>query len=259
MKCLFINLERRPDRLHYVQNELSKAKLDFERVTAVDCLELTADEMVRWYDEKAAIERERKLSAGEIACALSHMTCWKKIIDDNLPYAIVFEDDVVLTEQANSVFDQIENLALNAMLSSKSVILFSHTKYYKKSNAICELNSTSTLYKSYGCPLWGYAYFITNHAAKALLDDIKKKKIYFPIDNWWEWGDEGIIDLQSVIPFCAMHNTSSDSNLELDRKELFVKKENLTLGNRLKFALSRLVFQLIGRHIHGIKTQRYPF
>jgi GR25 family glycosyltransferase involved in LPS biosynthesis len=34
------------------------------------------------------------MSNEEIAVALSHLKCWKKIIDDNIPYALILEDDI---------------------------------------------------------------------------------------------------------------------------------------------------------------------
>ena len=37
-----------------------------------------------------------KPTLGEIACAMSHVSIWKKVVDSRLPFAIVFEDDAII-------------------------------------------------------------------------------------------------------------------------------------------------------------------
>ncbi|MAI68498.1 MAG: glycosyl transferase family 25, partial [Rhizobiales bacterium TMED143] len=33
------------------------------------------------------------LSPGEVGCFLSHRACWQRIVDQDLPYALIVEDD----------------------------------------------------------------------------------------------------------------------------------------------------------------------
>ncbi|MBO9450648.1 glycosyltransferase family 25 protein [Tropicibacter sp. R16_0] len=37
------------------------------------------------------------LSAGEVGCFLSHRACWQKIVDEDLDYALIAEDDLSIT------------------------------------------------------------------------------------------------------------------------------------------------------------------
>ena len=41
------------------------------------------------------------LTKGEIGCFLSHVSLWKKIIDNNLSYMAIFEDDIYLGDDAS--------------------------------------------------------------------------------------------------------------------------------------------------------------
>lgn len=41
-----------------------------------------------------------KLSAGEKSCLLSHFLLWQQCVEQNLPYLSIFEDDVILGENA---------------------------------------------------------------------------------------------------------------------------------------------------------------
>ena len=259
MNCLLINLERQPERLAHMDKEFAQLELSYQRVEAIDCKNLSPDLVSQYYDKEAALVEERELTLGEIACALSHMKCWQKIIDDDLPSAFIFEDDAIFMSEAKSVFKQVQALSDNGQLDNSSVILFSHTRHFAKANLKHKLTPTTSLYKSYGNPMWGYAYFITKDAASALLNSVKKKRIYFPVDHWWIWDNEGIIQLHNVIPFCARHNLKLDSNLEVERSTFRKNKKKKPLNLRMKRMLNKMAFQVILRYVWGIKTQKDPF
>ena len=46
------------------------------------------------------VEATSKLTAGEKGCLMSHFMLWKKCVDDNLAYISIFEDDILLGENA---------------------------------------------------------------------------------------------------------------------------------------------------------------
>lgn len=43
------------------------------------------------------------LTKGEIGCFLSHVSLWKKIIDNNLSYMAIFEDDIYLGSKSSII------------------------------------------------------------------------------------------------------------------------------------------------------------
>ena len=50
---------------------------------------------------------------GALGCACSHIYIWKKIIDENIPRAIILEDDFLLIDNFNDLF--IDALKKNAL------------------------------------------------------------------------------------------------------------------------------------------------
>lgn len=52
--------------------------------------------LVDWSKAKAVLGRE--MSAPEAGCALSHLFLYRKVVDEGLPGAIIFEDDAILSE-----------------------------------------------------------------------------------------------------------------------------------------------------------------
>ena len=85
MHIFLINLDRRPDRLASMCAQLSCHKLSFVRIAAVDGAAY-----------RAAVPGQR-LSNSEIACHRSHRACWKQLAEIGEPYALILEDDLVLS------------------------------------------------------------------------------------------------------------------------------------------------------------------
>ena len=123
------------------------------------------------------------LTKGEIGCLLSHLTLWKKIIDNNLPYMAIFEDDIYLGSQAqlflkdNSwIPENVEVIKLEAFSDSVQVELFSRKV----------LISDRSLFLLKGRHLGTAGYIISNAGAKDLfkyiseLDAIKPDLPSFP-------------------------------------------------------------------------------
>jgi GR25 family glycosyltransferase involved in LPS biosynthesis len=93
IKKFVINLKRRPDRL-----ELFKKQCPFNDVTVI-----TAFDGKNMKDEASAIEQElvtrfTRLDPGEIGCFLSHLRVFNEIRRENLPYAVIFEDDAIFCD-----------------------------------------------------------------------------------------------------------------------------------------------------------------
>ena len=89
-KVLVINLDRSPERLASITEQLDRIGMDFDRVAALDGRELSDD-----FIEKASPQEivsktyHRALSKAEVACSLSHKSAWQTIIDDDLDFGIV--------------------------------------------------------------------------------------------------------------------------------------------------------------------------
>jgi GR25 family glycosyltransferase involved in LPS biosynthesis len=114
-KIYVINVDRNIHKFNRVKNRLKKTlgDVEIERIQAVDREELTE----AWLNEKGVTPSplwkepwgNRTFTKGDIACALSHMKAWEKIILDGTKVALLLEDDVVFEEDFVEGCQNIEN------------------------------------------------------------------------------------------------------------------------------------------------------
>ncbi len=106
-KIFVINLDERADKFKNAEDQIQAQNLECERISAVRGSNLSQKEVDAAYDSKLNKQRYLKaLSLGEIGCYLSHISAWQKIVDEELDYAIILEDDCKL--EAN--FNEITNI-----------------------------------------------------------------------------------------------------------------------------------------------------
>lgn len=94
-----ILLRRDEEREHHVNKHLSQARV----VDAIDHTELNAREIKGHQHNNFLHSRyqtdfffQKPLLKGQIASYLSHAKLWTSVIDKNLPFVVIFEDDAVL-------------------------------------------------------------------------------------------------------------------------------------------------------------------
>ena len=97
MKTYLINLDRSIDRLEAMKIRLKTIGVDFERVSGIDGNKFPPVD----YTTKSPNARyPHHLSAGEIACFLSHKKCWELLIKSNEEWALILEDNCTFSASA---------------------------------------------------------------------------------------------------------------------------------------------------------------
>jgi hypothetical protein len=85
-----INLKSRPDRWNQSKERLELIGINPNRWDAIDA---TSDEFLDFYNNIPSPKR----SKGEVACYMSHLSLWKYLYNNNIDFALIFEDDLILT------------------------------------------------------------------------------------------------------------------------------------------------------------------
>ena len=185
-----INLKHREDRWERFlsQPELTKLKshYKFERFEGINgaTIDIKNDSRIslrtkRNIKEHIRRDHEELDSAGGVGCYLSHTSAWKKFLERDEPYAIIFEDDAVIppgfTERFHTAMKDVTLLPTMPDIWSFSSI---HDYYYESKGKPLPASVKNYNYgpwTTHVCTTFT-GYLITKAGAKKLLETA------FPID-----------------------------------------------------------------------------
>lgn len=175
MKCYLINLDRSVDRLEQMNREFGRCGLTFTRVSAVDGRLLSQEELNAVV---APVRRwEIPMPPAEIGCFLSHRKCLELIANGEEAFAAVFEDDIVLSRQAQKVLSDIDWLPADADVikveTFNTVVLLDTGKKIHGSD--CKYARLLSKHLCTG------GYIVSRDAAKRMLTFMNE--ISVPVDN----------------------------------------------------------------------------
>lgn len=101
MICFVLNLESEKKRLESISQQLKDLGISFSRIDAIR----GDSNSVRDYlidDSKNIVHR--RISKNEIGCFLSHRMCWKQFLKTNENWALILEDDALLSYKLKEYF-----------------------------------------------------------------------------------------------------------------------------------------------------------
>lgn len=164
MKNYVISLTTATDRRKHIINEFGKQGIDFEFFDAITpnlntttCKNLGID-----------LTNNQRLSGGEKACFLSHLCLWQKMIDEDIKYLVIFEDDIILS-------NDIKNF-LNPNFFKQSLIwdIIKLETFFEKTHITNNLIHKQRIIGRLKSPHMGAgAYIINKQGAIKLISHIK--------------------------------------------------------------------------------------
>ncbi|MEC4727598.1 glycosyltransferase family 25 protein [Shewanella sp. D64] len=216
-KIFVINLDSSLDRLSSMQEQCDRLGLEFERVSAVRGSELSEGDKSKIYSLEQNLKKyDKVLNDGEIGCYLSHIRCWEKLLAEELDYALVLEDDGILTDELPLFITKLAK-----SFEHWDYILLSHGRKIKPVidsldmgdglwlQKVLKLNSTTT------------GQFISFQGAKKLVSTALpiSRPVDMDIQHWFEKSLRCFV----VSPFPVLTGDfSSDISIAGDRR--FVQK-----------------------------------
>lgn len=215
MDIYLINLDRRPDRLSRVAQQLDEVGLSFIRFSAIDGQRRDA-ELPNIPRLMFIINQKKKPVRGEIACAASHIAVWKRFLETNEDYALVLEDDVNISHDLPMLKSKIPeigfdflNISSNAPYDLDEITLLDcvardrldrpnvfhrveRRKWrkleWRRRWRIFRLHPLTAGYVACECdpaPALTSGYVISRRAAHAFLKT--SERLFFPIDLTWRF------------------------------------------------------------------------
>ncbi|RTR38253.1 glycosyltransferase family 25 protein [Shewanella canadensis] len=228
-KIFVINLDTSLDRLASIQKSCDHLELRFQRVSAVLGSDLGKEEKAKVYNLRDNLRKyDKALNDGEIGCYLSHAECWTKIIEDELDYALVLEDDAILTDELPLY---IEKLA--ASCHEWDYIRLSHGSKVKPVISSVDLGEGLFLQRALKLNSTTTGQFISFRGAEKLLSSAFpiSRPVDIDIQHWYETSLRCFV----VSPFPVLnHDFESEINQFSDRRD--VKKRPIRrIWQKVKF------------------------
>lgn len=249
----FINLEHDVNRRQALEDQLDALGLPHTRFPGVYGKALPADELARHYDQARAVAESRSLTVGEVGCALSHLGVYRAMLEQDLPYALILEDDAKLGVDVPAVLD-----ALMQQVSPDEpvVTLLTHIDRYHKRSAK-PLDAGHDMVKLANNQWLAHGYFVTRAAAKRMVEQLYP--VWLAADYWSKFEREGIVQMRAVVPYViSVQDFDSGSNLEADRVIKGREADNQRwLRHRLHlFFVHKFLYQIFVRPFRGIAKQK---
>jgi glycosyl transferase family 25 len=169
-----ISLSTALERRKHIEKEFSQNNVLFNFFDAVN--EDTLNENERKYDIDFS---KSNLSNGEKACFLSHVNLWEYLVNSDLKYLTIFEDDVYLSKYCNKYlnnYNWIPNkIHFIKIEKFQDVALMNFQRI--------SLDKNLSLRRLKGKHLGTAGYIISKSMAKQLLNQVCSKEILRPIDQ----------------------------------------------------------------------------
>jgi glycosyl transferase family 25 len=186
LKKYVINLKRRPDRL-----------LNFYEIFPFYDYEIVYGFDGKNYENETAEEKEmfdrftNNLNHGEKGCFISHMRIYRDIVEKNIPYAMILEDDPILCEN----FKERLTKVVGELPDDFNIFYFGgrftpefkmdEGSYIRITDNIVAHNPSNIDLTSDNHNRGAFGYIISNSFAKAIVTLFKLKSVsYIPVDHW---------------------------------------------------------------------------
>lgn len=160
---------------------------------------MSEKEIAATCDTEALRKHPTWLTRGAIGCALSHLNIYKKMIQEDIPFALILEDDMILPSDFKAHLAEI-----SAKLQNDEVVMLYYQSW--KPLELCEsgslkYRSTHGLYYPFDInqPITTGAYIITLTAAQRLAEGIIP--VRRSADSWGEFYREQLLtSMRCVYP-----------------------------------------------------------
>ncbi|HBM2949262.1 TPA: glycosyltransferase family 25 protein [Klebsiella oxytoca] len=249
-----ISMKNDFDRRKAISDKLKRYNIQFEFIDAVVGKDLPLSRIDSIDLSGAVARKSRNVSLGEIGCTLSHIKAYEKIIDGNIPYCLILEDDAIFDHRlynfvklfSDSVYLKNENDLL--VLGGQNGI--DKNKFISRSIWSKLHIGEQTFYKTIKSEMYIFrtcCYVVTLDIARNLYAFSQKE--FFIADEWAYFKHNGLINSIYLSDFVDHPLDLSNSHIEMERlnsiKNYSVTKSDNERDKSIKHFLKRYLFASI--------------
>ncbi|AWX83275.1 TPA: glycosyltransferase family 25 protein [Klebsiella pneumoniae] len=246
-----ISMQSDYDRRKIISDKMNKYNIHYEFIDAVVGKDLPQSKIEN-IDLSCAIARKnRHVSLGEIGCTLSHIKVYEKIIDDNIPYCLILEDDAIFDHR---LYDFLKSFTDSVRLKNENDLLIlggqngiDKNKFISRSIWSKLRIGEETFYKTIRSEMYIFrtcCYVVTLDIARNLYAFSQKE--FFIADEWSYFKSKGLINSIYLSDFVEHPLDLSNSHIEMERlnsiKNYSDTKSDNVSDSFLKYFLKKYLF-----------------
>lgn len=202
IKYIAINVEKNKYRRQRILEQTRAISIDLDIFSAIT--PNTIDSIPNSYTpERARLHWGRALMPTELACGLSHLSLWRRLlVDDDYDAYVIFEDDVTIEQNISKILSSINWDGIDLLKLSGQ-----HKRPQKLLKRVDEVHSLYLM--AYG-PLDASAYYLNKKAAMKLLNycETMHMAVDVLLDRSYEYG----LKMHTIQPYPVVSWQCDDPN-----------------------------------------------
>lgn len=175
MKNCVISLPSAADRRQHIAEQFGREQVAFEFFDAI-----TPDQAFIRAEQLGLVCDPQGLTQGEFACLISHVCLWQQMIQQDLPYIAIFEDDIHLGQAARQYL--IDTSWIDKTMNIIKLEFFSK-RVLMKGQPISTMDEKRQLQQLLGANYGCAGYILSRAGAQSLLDFLSRYPSLIPIDH----------------------------------------------------------------------------
>lgn len=186
------------ERARHIDRMMERLGIEFEYFLDGDMEDITPERLERYFSGPAATVRPAT------SVALKHLLIFEKMIAVDIPYALIFEDDIFLKDNFTKIFDKSLEQVRELTSGPERPFIVSYEATCLKLVPRSQRRKGKVIYPADMLQCMG-AYLVNNAFAKAIVGKTVEMKCAEPSDIWIDrLGHEyGLYDLYWTHPITA--------------------------------------------------------
>lgn len=227
-----VNLQRDHEKKAHMVSIAQANNVELEFIDAVYGKDLSQAQVDDIYDESLSQKAlGRGLSRGELGCALSHLSIYQKMVEQNIQEALILEDDVDLSNDLVNVLGATSNfpadweVMLFGYYSETATERISMANFWGRTKVTPSHQAVRLVELAFGT----HGYMINRRGAEKLVNILSK--IVKPIDHYTGSGRHvnmyalapRVITLNEKFKMMSCINSERDAKLNQFQKGISLK------------------------------------
>lgn len=241
--CFVVNLATAKARRQSMAKMLARLGITPTWFDAVDGRIMSDDVLAHQVDRVRADEEYGPLSRAEIGTSLSHLGIYQRMVEQNVPCAVILEDDVELAEDFPLLLDAQGSQGLATAFQPEEPVMVQMTHVRRAYRWGRTPLGRRQIVKPHGGVWLTSGYFITLAAARHLLKNAYP--VFMVADHWRYFESKGWLTIYALTPNAVWESEHSQQSDITAAGRVSRRKDAKSLVGRCRRLMDRLFLQPI--------------